>query len=101
MIFIDNVTFSFEEKLKYICYCIYNPMYHAPVIIYENTTVSVLYRRIKTVHFLMIYGTMKVCKYIKISVTYLPVKCYAHRFHVSKNALNQVLGELPGLFGSQ
>lgn len=40
MIFIDNVTFSFEEKLKYLC--IYKPMYHAPVIIYEKTTVSVL-----------------------------------------------------------
>lgn len=49
----------------------------------------------------MIYGTIKVCKYIKISVTNLPVKCYAHRFHVSKNDQNQVPGELPGLFGSQ
>lgn len=69
--------------------------------LYMKILLYLCYRRIKTIYFLMIYGTMKVCKYIRISVTYLPVQCYAHRFHVSKNALNQVLGELPGLFGSQ
>lgn len=58
--------------------------------LYMKILLYLCYRRIKTIYFLMIYGTMKVCKYIRISVTYLPVQCYAHRFHVSKNALNQV-----------
>lgn len=33
----------------------------------------------------MIYGIIKVCKYIKILVINLFVKCYVYRFYVFKN----------------